>query len=69
MVNDHYPETEPGRAVPKVSYEALVCGITGRGMDSFVANGPHIVVDTTDFRKVDSEAIVTEVKAYIKQIL
>ena len=30
-------------------------------MDSFVANGPHIVVDTTDFDKMNREDLLKEI--------
>ncbi len=46
VVNDSYPEKTPNRTVKPISYEDFVNGIISRGMDSFVANGPHVVVDT-----------------------
>lgn len=52
VVNDCYPEQEPGHAAPMPSYEAFVTGIQQRGMDAFFANGTRIVVDTTDWSKV-----------------
>lgn len=52
VVNDCYPEKEPGHYVAPPSYENFVTGIHRRGMDTFVANGKHIVVDTTDWSKV-----------------
>ena len=41
-----------------------MAGIEKRGMDSFVSNGPRIVVDTTDFQKVDLEIVLSEVRRY-----
>lgn len=49
VVNTRFPE-QPGQAAePPITYEQFVNGIRARGMDSFTANGPRIVVDTTDF--------------------
>lgn len=66
VVNDSYPEREPGHPVKVIAFESLVNGIKKRGMDSFVANGPQIVVDTTDFRKVNYEKILQEIRTYIE---
>lgn len=52
VVNDCYPEKDPGHYVAPPSYEGFVAGIQSRGMDTFTANGTHIVVDTTDWSKV-----------------
>lgn len=64
VVNDCYPEKEPHRIEP-MSYEAFVNGIRSRGMDQFEANGPHIIVDTTDFSRVDLDALVQEINRII----
>ena len=37
-----------------------------RGMDSFTCPGGRIEVDTTDFSRVDTEAIVAEVKKMLQ---
>ena len=58
VVNDGYPEKNPGGPVCPVPYEDFVKGITDRGMDRFAANGPHITVDTTDFEKVRIERVI-----------
>lgn len=68
VVNDCYPEIEPNRKVETISYENYVAGIKNRGMDAFVANGPHIVVDVTDFAVVDRGKIVEEIRERCKQI-
>lgn len=44
-------------------------GITERGMDSFTANGPRIVVDTTDFSKVQIETLINQITDYREKIL
>lgn len=52
VVNDCYPEREPGHYVEPPTFEAFVSGIQQRGMDSFAVPGKRIVVDTTDWSKV-----------------
>ena len=69
VVNDCYPEKNPNGAVKTISYENFVNGIIKRGMDSFVANGPHIVVDTTDFNKMHMETLIKKIDAYREEIL
>ena len=68
VVNDCYPEKE-GKSCPApvLSYENFCEGIRERGMDSFCADGPRIVVDTTDFSLVDREAILEEIIEYGKE--
>ena len=58
VVNDGYPEKNPGGPVCPVPSEDFVKGITDRGMDRFAANGPNITVDTTDFEKVRIERVI-----------
>lgn len=58
VVNDGYPELAAGQKVAPILFEHFVGGIRSRGMDCFSGNGPELVVDTTDFQKVDHEAIV-----------
>lgn len=53
----------------KHSYENFVSGIIDRGMDSFVANGPHIVMDTTDFNKIHIETLIKKINSYREEIL
>lgn len=64
VVNDCYPERVSGRKITPISFESFISGIKSRGMDSFVSNGPHIVVDTTDFKKVDFGSIVKQIQNY-----
>ncbi len=61
VVNDRYPETIAGRTIAPIPYGRFVAGIQNRGMDSFVSNGPHIVVDTTNFQNVDFKGILREI--------
>lgn len=61
VVNDRYPESKTNRTGIPLSYDNFVSGITNRGMDRFVANGPHIVVDTTDFDKINKDALFREI--------
>ena len=61
VVNDCYPEIMAGKKVEPISYESYVAGIVKRGIDPFVSNGPHIIVDTTDFQKVDKEKILRNI--------
>ena len=69
VVNDCYPEKNPNKEVKPVSYENFVSGITDRGMDSFVANGPHVVIDTTDFNKIHMETLIKKINRYREEIL
>ena len=61
VVNDCYPEQNPGQFVPPISFELYAASNRERGMDSFCANGPHIVVDTTDFSRVNMERTVDHI--------
>ena len=38
-------------------------------MDSFVSNGPHMVVDTIDFEKVDKKCLLQEIVKYREAIM
>lgn len=72
VVNDCYPEKvnrskEELRAA-SIRYEDYVYGIETRGMDQFVANGPRLIVDTTDFSGVDREEIVRQIFAWQQEI-
>lgn len=64
VVNDCYPEKNVGRKIAPIPFENFTEGIKNRGMDSFVSNGPHIVVDTTDFKNVDLDEVVKEIRNY-----
>lgn len=65
VVNQCYPEKEEGGEVPAISYEGFVSGIISRGMDRFTANGPKLVLDTTDFQQLDKEEVLKKVAALI----
>lgn len=52
VVNQCYPEKGTPEDVTPIPYEGFAAGITDRGMDLFVANGPHLIVDTTDFEQI-----------------
>lgn len=69
VVNDCYPEKTPNKDINPISYENFVSGIIDRGMDSFEANGPHIVVDTTDFNDLHIETLIEEINSYREEIL
>lgn len=69
VVNDCYPEKTLNRSVKPIAYEDFVNGIIHRGMDSFVANGPQIVMDTTDFHKVHIETLIKEIDKCKEKIL
>lgn len=64
VVNDSYPEKVLGRKIAPISFESFLSGIRNRGMDSFVSNGPHIVVDTTEFDNVDFDGVIKQVENY-----
>lgn len=68
VVNDRYPEREGTAPAAPISYERFTAGIADRGMDRFVANGPHIVVDTTDFTAVDREELLRKIKALREEL-
>lgn len=61
VVNDSYPESKTNSIGIVSSYDNFVSGIINRGMDSFAANGPHIVVDTTDFDKIDRDVLFKKI--------
>lgn len=62
VVNDCYPEAVPGRRIEPIPYESFLAGIKNRGMDAFIGNGPHIVVDTSDFANVDFTSLIKEIQ-------
>ncbi len=61
VVNDCYPEKVENKHTIPIPYESFVRGIVNRGMDKFVANGPHIIVDTTDFAQVDQNEVLRQI--------
>lgn len=62
VVNDRYPEAVPGRIPPPPSLDDFIAGITQRGMDSFAANGPQIVVDATDPQGIDIDEVADKIR-------
>lgn len=65
VVDDQYPEV-PGFTGehPTMTRERYIEAIKTRGFDTFAGNGPCITVDTTDFERVDMEAILKELEGY-----
>lgn len=70
VVNDCYPEPEGScqENPTMLTYEKFLSGMERRGYNGFVANGPCIEVDTTDFSKVNREEILMQVKQSILMI-
>ena len=71
VVNDCYPESkDPGLAKPpSISYEDFVRSIQRRGFDAFYVGGRQMKVDTTDFSKVDMEALFSSIAAWREEVL
>ncbi len=67
VVNDCYPEIEGVKKEnpTTLKYEGFLYGIEHRGFDSFVANGPCMVIDTTEFSKINMDEILGQVKQAI----
>ena len=68
VVNDCYPEKTPRAAeellADTISLEQYIGGINARGFDKFVAGKDRIIVDTTDFSKVDIFNLVSQVEEW-----
>ncbi len=62
VVNDCYPEKEPGRFVAPPKFEDFAAGIEKRGMDGFAANGKTFAVDTTDWQTVRLDSLVEKLR-------
>lgn len=65
VVNDCYPEKKE-RSIEElkaesISYEDYLYGIEHRGFDAFCVEGRRIVVDTTDFSRIDMEELLSQV--------
>ena len=67
VVNDCYPEKQPGHLAPLPDYEDFINGITARGMLDFQVNGPRVKVDTTDFAKLDLRQVVSQIRQYAQE--
>ncbi len=64
VLSDRYPETENiGHIPPPISFERFRDDFRARGMSDFDVGGDCIDVDTTDFSKVDYDAILGQVRA------
>lgn len=65
VVNDCYPEKRERSMeelkAASIRYEDYLYGIEHRGFDTFCANGKQIIVDTTDFSKVDMDKLLAEI--------
>ncbi len=68
MVNDCYPGSKEINSPVQISYESFVEGITQRGMDSFTANGPQVILDTTDFGRLDREDLVRRIQDIVQAV-
>lgn len=68
VINDCYPETTEGKAKERkaasISYENYVYGIKQRGFDAFSVGGRRIIVDTTDFSRVNMEELFSQIAAW-----
>lgn len=65
IVNDRYPRPDGvGELPPPLSKEAFLKGIQARGFDRFCI-GTCIEVDTTDFARVDLDALTVQVRQRI----
>lgn len=53
------------RKTTTISYEAFVRGIEQRGFDTFCVGSRQIKVDTTDFSKIDTEELLSQIKTWI----
>ena len=73
VVNDCYPEKKESNLktlkAKTISYESFVCGIEKRGFEAFCVDGRQIKVDTTDFSKINMEALFSQIKAWNEEIL
>lgn len=67
VVNDCYPEIEMNHKAAVLSYDDFVTGIQKRGMDQFSANGPRVIVDTTNFEKLDLSDVVEKISELIEE--
>lgn len=64
VVNTCYPETTPHAPVEPITYEAFAAKMNARGFDRFSIGGPSLRVDTTDWAKVDVDAIIEWVRIH-----
>ena len=68
VVNDCYPEKKENNLKTlkskTISYENFVRGIEQRGFDAFCVDSRQIMVDTTDFSKINMEKIFSQIAAW-----
>lgn len=62
VLQEHYPPREGDSLYYTMTRDEFYEKFMKRGMDSFVCPGGRIEIDTTDFSKVDTDAIVASVK-------
>ena len=72
VVNDCYPEKKE-RSIEElkaasIRYEDYLYGIEHRGFDAFCAEGEQIIVDTTDFAKVNLEELLGKIQAWKEKL-
>ena len=66
VLQEHYPPREGDSLYYTMTRDEFYEKFMKRGMDSFTCPGGRIEVDTTDFSRVDTEAIVAEVKKMLQ---
>ena len=66
IVNTQYPEITPSASPAEITFADFTAGIAARGMDTFSANGPHIVADTSDFDQFDRRALLESVREFLR---
>lgn len=73
VVNDCYPEkvhrTNEELLANTISLEQYIEGIRLRGFDAFVGSKDQIIVDTTDFTKVDIDELFRRIDVWLKEAL
>lgn len=66
VLQEHYPPREGDSLYYTMTKDEFYEKFMKRGMDSFTCPGGRIEVDTTDFSRVDTDAIVAEVKKMLQ---
>lgn len=73
IVNDCYPEREgdgfSGKRTAALSCEDYLCAVRTRGFDDFDIGGTKIRVDVTDFSKIDTEELFSQIAVWKEQVL
>lgn len=72
VVNDCYPEKKENESknpnATSISYENYVNGIKERGFDAFLVGGKQIIVDTSEFSKIDMEELFSQIAAWKEEV-